>query len=187
MGYVVVYDAVSYQTGDPDNLNYVVLSRGDTVPSDVPSEQLEAWQDAERFPPYGAVQKEGSKLGNMLRSAASVAEDPAETRRRMHAAAGEDAALTDPAMDPSDEEKSGQDPGVVASRRAARMRSAALRGEAGAAADESTGGQQLEDMTKADLQEIADGLGVDYAQSDTKAELVEKIRAGQSSDAQTQE
>lgn len=43
--------------------------------------------------------------------------------------------------------------------------------------DVTTGDKPLDLMNKADLQELCDNQGIDYTEEDTKAILIEKIRA----------
>lgn len=40
-----------------------------------------------------------------------------------------------------------------------------------------TGGSAYKDMTKADLQEVLEGKGLDYKKSETKADLLERLDA----------
>lgn len=174
--YTVIYDAVAWSTGSvrDQNLEYHTLARGEDVPDDVPAEKIKDWLNAEKHTPHGAIAKKGSRLATLGAVGASVATDPAEGRRRFLEAAGEDAVIYDPAGRPADKPSDTQDAGVANSRTFANVGT----GTAQIAPDPSgSPALDVDSMKKPQLQAMADGLGLEYAKSDSVEELRDKIRA----------
>lgn len=186
--YTVIYDTVAWTTGSvkDNDLAYHSANRGDTLPADVPQEKIDQWLDPAQSPPHGAIAESGSRLAQLGASGASVAQDPREARRIFQEAAGADRGLLDPARDPVDQEKSSVDAGVARSR-AAAGRGTGTADVAPAETSRGTGRLDIDSMSKAQLQTMADGLGVEYSDSDNKDELKAKIRAASGDSAPPEE
>lgn len=185
--YVVIYDAVAWSTGSlkDNDLEYHNASRGDDVPDSVPAAKIKDWLDTEKFGPHGAIAEKGSRLAALGSVGASVAMDPAESRRRFLEAAGETPVTTDPAGRPNDKPASDQDAGVTHSRSMAARSQAEAEANKSLSANPDGTALDVDSMDKAQLQAMADGLEVEYAKRDSADALREKIKSHMAGPAPT--